>query len=100
MTEDEDEDDVELAFELWEKLTDAQQDAKLAAACKEYSDFINSLNREQLYRFRRRRRLELIKGQRKLAKQFDFFAEKVKNTQKRLVEARLEYYHGQYTGHA
>jgi len=96
-------DDDEIAFEEWDAMSDAQQDAALERAMKEYSDGLDRMTPQQLYRYRRNRRLDLCLKQRRLIREFpglDTFRNMLRATQRRLVEARIEYRTGAKVGHS
>lgn len=91
-----DEDD----FEEWLLMSEKEQDAALDRVMKKYSESIKKLNPSQLYKYRRQRRLELCVQQRKLTKEFsEVFWPMLKSTQRRLLEARIEFYTGKVSGH-
>jgi hypothetical protein len=94
-------DDDDLEWEEFMEMSDAQAAAMLDREMKKYEASLKLLNRQQLYRYHRSRRLDLCLQQRKLAKQFpDIFNPMLRATQRRLLEARIEYWTGAVVGHS
>lgn len=82
-------------------MSEEQTDAILEREMKNYEARLKQLNRQQMYEYLRARRLDLCRKQRELAKQFpDIFNPMLRATQRRLLEARIEYWTGAEVGHA
>lgn len=90
----------DLYWEEFEQLSDAEADAILEVELRKFSDMIQSMDKDQLYSYRRRTRLDLCVRQRKLARQFEFFTPRLKETQLRLLAARIEWKTGHAPGNA
>jgi hypothetical protein len=94
-----DEDDLD--WEEWMEMSDEQHEAILDRMMKQHEANLARLNRLQLYQYYRARRLELCLKQRKMAREWpEIFGPMLRSTQRRLVEARVEYWTGAEVGHS
>ncbi len=90
----------ELDAEEFYALSDTQQDAVLNREMKNYSDMLDRMTPQQLYRHRRHFTLDVIRRQRSLVKEFPYiFKDKVRDSQRRLLKWRIEYRTGAVVGH-
>ncbi len=88
-------------FEEFLEMSEAETDALLARLMKEHEAKLSKLDRHQFYRYRRARRLDLCLKQRAMAKEWpEIFMPMLRSTQRRLLEARIEYWTGAVAGHA
>ena len=98
---DEDEEAL-LEMEEWMEMSDEDQKALHEIEMKIFEQWVNSMTPLELYRYRRRLRVDLCRSNRRFAKQFgtsdSFWVHRLKDTQKMLVAARSEYYHGTEIG--
>jgi hypothetical protein len=94
-------DDEDLEWEEWMEMSDEQHDAILDREMKKYEAGLKRLNRLQLYQYYRSRRLDLCLKQRAMARDWpEIFGPMLRSTQRRLVEARIEYWTGAQVGHS
>lgn len=96
-----DHDDIEA--ELFAEMSDAEQEAELERLQQEYVKMIDSMTREELYVYRRHRAIDLCRKVRTNLREFpdiSVFSEILRRTQKRMLSARLEYYHRLRAGNA
>lgn len=93
--------DDDLEWEEFMSMSDSQTDAMLDRMMKEHSARLDALSPLQLYRYRRSTRLELCGKQRRLEREFpEIFTPMRRATQRRLLEARMEFWHGSTAGHS
>lgn len=93
-------DDDDLDWEEFMEMSDVQTDAMLQRLMKQHEDSLNRMTRRQLYRYRRATRLDLALKQRRLVKDWpEIFGPMLRSTQRRLLEARIEYWTGAKAGH-
>jgi hypothetical protein len=96
MTEPMDDDDDELDWDEWMSMSDAQHDAILDREMAAYSKWFSALTPLQQYRHRRRRGVETCLRWRSTIGRFDLpvFREHLRTSQRLLLKARADFYHG------
>jgi hypothetical protein len=89
-------DDDDLDWDEWMELSDAQQEAIFDREMAEYSRRFNALTPLAQYRYRRRRGLETCLGWRRRIRAIDIptFHERLHISQRLLLKARADFYHG------
>lgn len=99
MTDNEQREDDDEEWERWMGLTDAQQQAELDSAMREYNDWIDSLTADQQYHYFVRGALESCVRVRKLLRAINmpFLRVSLVGHQKRLLGMRLERQTGMQT---
>lgn len=89
-------DDDELA-----EMSTAEVDELFARLTDQHNKHLASMTASELYAYRRNTNLGICQKQRRLAKTFhEIFWAKLKETQRRLLEARIEYRTGVISGHS
>lgn len=83
-------------WDEWIALSDDQQDAIMAREMAEHVKWFNALTPLQQYRSRRRRSLETCAGWRRHIKALDLpvLREYLRATQRSLLKARVDFFHG------
>jgi hypothetical protein len=86
-------DDDETDIEEWMAMSESQREAVEKNAWRDYHNMINAMSREQYYRFRRKRRVDLCLRWRRLIRehQMEFMQERLRGCQRSLVALRHEY---------
>lgn len=98
---DGDDDDDFMPFEDYCEMSEAETDRLLLSLQNQYNEMIERMPARQRYEYFRSRRLELCVNQRRLAKTFpEIFLPKLRATQRRLLELRIEHRTGAAVGHA
>jgi hypothetical protein len=93
--------DDDLEWEEFMEMSEEQTDAILNRLMEQHEANLRTLSPRQLYRYYRSRRLDLCRKQRRIAKEWpEIFGPMLKATQKRLLEARIEYRTGAQVGHS
>jgi hypothetical protein len=86
-----------------EDMSEHEIDVLFDRLMREHSAGLDAMTPRQLYQYRRRTRLDLCLRQRKMIRTSwlaEFFRPRLKATQRRLLEARIEYRTGAIPGHS
>jgi hypothetical protein len=94
-------DDDDLEYEEFLEMSEAQTDALLNRLMDQHERRLRAMSPQQLYRYFRATRLDLCRKQRRMAKDWpEIFGPMLRSTQRRLLEARIQYWTGATVGHS
>jgi len=93
--------DDDAEFEDYMSMSEAETDALWLSLCNQHNEMLDRMSRRQLYEYLRNRRLDLCIKQRRLVKTFpEIFLPRLRDTQRRLLELRIEHRSGAQVGHS